>query len=121
MIQRTLIGAALAAVTLAALAHVEPPLKVVDGVAANAAGMTVYTFDKDVAGSGKSTCNGGCAALWPPVPAPTEARADQVVTRDDGSRQLAHHGKPVYLYAADTKPGDRTGDKFKDVWHVITP
>ena len=26
-------------------------------------GMTLYTFDKDAAGSGKSTCNGPCAAL----------------------------------------------------------
>ncbi|MGE8679283.1 MAG: hypothetical protein ACN6PE_11775, partial [Achromobacter marplatensis] len=24
-------------------------------------------------------------------------------------------------YAKDTKPGDKTGDNFKDVWHVIKP
>ena len=27
--------------------------------------MTVYTFDKDVAGSGVSNCSGGCLAAWP--------------------------------------------------------
>jgi predicted lipoprotein with Yx(FWY)xxD motif len=42
-----------------------------------------------------------------------------VVTRDDGSKQLAYKGKPLYLYAADQKPGDRTGDNFKDIWHVV--
>ena len=34
------------------------PANVVDGVLTNSAGMTLYTFDKDAAGSGKSECNG---------------------------------------------------------------
>jgi len=85
-------------------------------------GMTLYTFDKDTAGSGKSTCNGPCAALWPPMMAgasdqPTGAYS--VVTRDDGSRQWAYKGKPVYFYKPDQKAGDRTGDNFRDVWHII--
>ncbi|HEY4066168.1 MAG TPA: hypothetical protein VGM74_04670, partial [Burkholderiaceae bacterium] len=29
-------------------------------------GMTLYTFDKDV-DAGKSSCNGPCAGLWPPL------------------------------------------------------
>jgi predicted lipoprotein with Yx(FWY)xxD motif len=40
-----------------------------DGVLINPTGMTLYTFDKDVAGSGKSVCNGPCATNWPPVQA----------------------------------------------------
>ena len=28
-------------------------------------GMTLYTFDKDAAGSGKSACNDPCAGNWP--------------------------------------------------------
>ena len=85
-------------------------------------GMTLYTFDKDVANSGKSTCNGPCATLWPPMMA---AATDQpvgaysIVTRDDGARQWAYKGKPVYTYKADQKAGDRAGDNFKDVWHII--
>ena len=85
-------------------------------------GMTLYTFDKDVAGSGKSTCNGPCATLWPPAAVAADAKAEgdlSIVTRDDGSKQWAYKGKPVYTYAADKKPGDVTGDNFKDVWHVI--
>lgn len=37
------------------------PVKYTDGIMTNAAGMTLYTFDKDVAGAGKSVCNGPCA------------------------------------------------------------
>lgn len=92
------------------------------GALVGANGMTLYTFDKDVAGSGKSTCNGGCAALWPPAMAAASdqpAGAYTIVMRDDGARQWAYKGKPVYTYQADQKPGDRGGDNFKDVWHII--
>jgi predicted lipoprotein with Yx(FWY)xxD motif len=95
-------------------------LKKADGVLVDASGMTVYTFDKDAAGSGKSACNDGCAKMWPPVPANDKVMAPySVVTRDDGSKQLAYKGKPLYLFANDTKAGERKGDKMKDVWHVV--
>lgn len=117
------VRASLAAVLVfaAAAALAQPGLKKADGVLVDAAGMTVYTFDKDTAGSGKSACNAGCATMWPPVPAgSTQVTAPySVVTRDDGSRQLAYKGKPLYLFANDTKPGERKGDKVKDVWHVV--
>jgi len=95
-------------------------LKKSGGILVDGAGKTVYTFDKDVANSGKSACNGQCAALWPPVVADGEPAAPySIVTRDDGSKQLAYKGKPLYLYSADQKPGDRKGDGVKDIWHVV--
>jgi predicted lipoprotein with Yx(FWY)xxD motif len=42
-----------------------------------------------------------------------------VVTRDDGSKQLAYKGKALYTFAKDSKAGERSGDNFKDVWHVV--
>ena len=114
-----------AASFLAPLSHAiaaDAPATLASGALVNAKGMTLYTFDKDMAGSGKSACNGPCAALWPPALATT---ADQpggafaIVVRDDGSRQWSYKGKPVYTYQADQKPGDRAGDNFKDVWHII--
>jgi len=114
----------LALLLAAALAHAESPVKVADGMVVNSAGMTVYTFDKDTAGSGKSACNGPCAQLWPPVMAQADAKAEgdmSLVTRDDGTKQWAWKGKPLYLYASDKKAGDKAGDNFKDVWHVIKP
>jgi predicted lipoprotein with Yx(FWY)xxD motif len=96
-----------------------PAKKAADGTLTNAAGMTLYTFDKD--GGGKSACNGPCAANWPPLAAGADAKATgdwTVITRDDGSRQWAYKGKPLYTWAKDTKPGDKTGDNVNNVWHV---
>jgi predicted lipoprotein with Yx(FWY)xxD motif len=98
------------------------PAMLANGALVAPNGMTLYTFDKDTAGSGKSTCNGPCAALWPPLMAGTNDQpngAYSVVTRDDGTRQWAYKGKPVYFYKPDQKAGDRTGDNFRDVWHII--
>jgi len=110
------------ATVLAPLAQAEEPVKMADGVLVDARGMTLYTFDKDVAGSGKSVCNGPCATLWPPAMAAAGAKPQgdlSVITRDDGTTQWAYKGKPIYTYAADKQAGDRTGDNFKNVWHVI--
>lgn len=118
--------ASLVALSLAALlapwAQAEPAAKMANGMLVNASGMTLYTFDKDVAGSNKSMCNGPCIALWPAASAPADAKPEgdySVVTRDDGSKQWAYKGKPLYTYTADKKAGDAMGDNFKDVWHVI--
>lgn len=100
------------------------PAKTMDGVLTNAGGMTLYTFDKDAAGSGKSVCNGPCAVNWPPLMAAADSRASgdyTIVVRDDGSRQWAYKGKPLYLWIKDTKPGDRTGDGVNNVWRVARP
>ncbi len=121
---RNQIAAALvltSAALFSAGAHAQA-VKTQDGVLVNSAGMTLYTFDKDA--GGKSACNDQCAKIWPPVTAAADAKASgdlSIITRDDGSKQWAYKGKPVYLYAKDAKPGDKTGDNFKDVWHVAKP
>jgi len=112
--------AVLAISSYAATGMAQAPAKMMDGVLTNAAGMTLYTFDKDE--GGKSACNGPCAANWPPLMATGEAKASgdwTIVTRDDGAKQWAYKGKPVYLWAKDQKPGDKTGDGVNSVWHVV--
>jgi predicted lipoprotein with Yx(FWY)xxD motif len=114
MFKSTLIAAATALAAFAALAAGAP--------AAPANGATVYSFDKDTVNSGKSACNGPCAQAWPPVAAQSTDAASgdwTVVTRDDGSKQWAYKGWPLYTFSKDAKPGDTTGDNFKNVWHVI--
>lgn len=101
-----------------AAAAAEPAMKH-DGILVNNAGMTVYTFDADT-DPGKSACNGPCAENWPAVPAPAElAPPYGAITRDDGKQQLTYKGKPLYNFKKDGKPGDRMGDGFKNVWHVV--
>jgi predicted lipoprotein with Yx(FWY)xxD motif len=113
-----------AAVAIPALALAQAPTKTAAGVLTNAAGMTLYTFDKDEAGKGKSACNGPCAANWPPLMAAADAKPSgdyTIVTRDDGGKQWALKGKPLYLWAKDQKPGDKTGDGVNNVWHAAKP
>ncbi len=100
------------------------PVKVADGVLVAPNGMTLYTFDKDVAGSGKSVCNGPCATNWPPFMATESDQAAgdySIITRDDGSKQWAVKGKPVYFWAKDANPGDKTGDGVNKVWQTAKP
>ena len=112
---------------LAACAAMTPsstPAKMADGVLVGPNGMTLYTFDRDAAGSGKSVCNGPCATNWPPLMVSGSAAAAgdySVVTRDDGGRQWAFKGKPLYYWVKDQKPGDRTGDGFNNVWRLARP
>lgn len=117
---------ALVALLATACASMAPtgPAKAVDGVFVGPTGMTLYTFDRDTAGAGKSVCNGPCATNWPPLAAAADAQASgdwSIVTRDDGSKQWAYKGKPLYQWIKDTKPGDRTGDGFNKVWHLAKP
>lgn len=87
-------------------------------------GMTLYVFDKDAAGSGKSLCNGPCASNWPPLMAMDGEAATgdySIIVRDDGKKQWAFKGKPLYYWSKDQKAGDRNGDGFNNVWHVAKP
>lgn len=122
---RQLAALAVAALVAAcATPTMDAPAKTMDGVLVGANGMTLYTFDRDTAGSGKSACNGPCAANWPPLMADASASAAgdwSVVVRDDGRRQWAYKGKPVYYWIKDTKPGDRTGDGFNNIWRLARP
>ena len=118
-----LIAAAIAATT-ACGTLASAPARVADGVLTGANGMTLYTFDNDAAGAGRSACNGPCATNWPPLAAAVGDRPSgdySIVTRDDGSRQWAYKGKPLYRWVRDTKPGDRTGDGFRNAWRIAKP
>jgi predicted lipoprotein with Yx(FWY)xxD motif len=112
-------SAALLAVAIAAGAQTMPAKKAADGTLTDAKGMTLYTFDRDA--GGKSACNGPCATNWPPLAATGDAKASgdwTIVTRDDGSKQYAYKGKPLYTWSKDAKPGDKTGDGVNNVWHT---
>ena len=109
---------------LAQSATTGAPVVVSGGILTSQQGMTLYVFDKDVANSGKSACNGPCATNWPPLMAAEGALPSgeySIVVRDDGSRQWAVKGKPLYLWIKDQKPGDTTGDGFNQVWHAAKP
>ena len=82
-------------------------------------GMTLYTFDKDI--PGKSNCIRGCDIVWPPAAVADVAPGADIgaITREDGSKQATFKGKPLYLFAADLRPGDRGGEGVGNVWHTV--
>ena len=126
IIMRRLLSSVLAGVLIAGCASMTSgaPVKLVGGVLTGPNGMTLYTFDRDTQ-PGKSVCNGPCAANWPPLfvnetdPSPTGDYS--VITRDDGRKQWALKGKPLYFWSKDTQPGDQKGEGVINAWHVAKP
>jgi predicted lipoprotein with Yx(FWY)xxD motif len=98
-------------------------------VVASSNGMTVYTFDKDVADSGTSACTGGCIAKWPAltVPAgstPTGAsgvtgKLGTITRADDSTLQVTYNGKPLYFFSGDKAAGDSNG--IYTGWSAVKP
>lgn len=89
-------------------------------VASGQNGMTLYTFRNDTKGS--SNCYGKCADAWPPFTAGASAKADgtlDIIERNDGTRQWALNGKPLYFWAGDSAKGDATGDGVGGVWDAV--
>lgn len=103
----------------ATTAYAQPVMQ--GGILTDAAGRTLYTFDKDQ--PGKSACQGPCAQNWPAYTAAPAADAKLAPEASrfehDGAQQWAWQGKPLYYFAGDTKPGDRNGDGRNGVWHVV--
>ena len=120
--KKILLSLALAATLGACASMMSSPAKMEGGVMVGPNGMTLYTFDKDTAGSGKSVCVDKCAVNWPPFMAAAGASAKgdwSIITRADGSSQWAYKGAPLYYWVKDQKAGDKTGDDVGKVWHVV--
>lgn len=99
--------------------------KAVDGVLTDPAGMSLYWWDNDLTVPGKIMCTGPCTLTWPPFFAADDARTAgdyAIITREDGKKQWAYKGRPLYRWLNDQKPGDRTGDGFRGgTWHLAKP
>jgi predicted lipoprotein with Yx(FWY)xxD motif len=98
-------------------------------VVVDADGMTLYLFEQDE--NGQSSCDGACAASWPPVTvegspvAGAGIQAGELGTteRPDGSTQVTYAGHPLYRYAGDSGPGDTNGqglDDFGAEWYAVS-
>jgi predicted lipoprotein with Yx(FWY)xxD motif len=90
--------------------------------------FTLYYFMNDTPGNGISNCNGKCAVNWPPfyvedlhVNPELKSSDFTVITRDDGKKQLAYMGWPLYQFVGDTKSYDTFGQGKNNVWFVVNP
>lgn len=81
--------------------------------------LTLYTFDRDVAGSGVSTCTGQCLVNWPaltvtagdiPIGGPgVTGTLGTILRTDNGAAQVTYNGLPLYFFINDKLPGDTNG------------
>ncbi len=92
----------------------------------DAKGMTLYIYKKD--SIGKSACTGPCVERWPLYHRETVAAPEGLIaghfttiTREDGKKQTAYKGWPLYYYVGDKAPGDATGHGRGEVWYVAKP
>jgi len=91
-------------------------------------GMTLYRYSPD--GTGKPTCTGACAVVWPPlivqassthVVGTTGVATSELgtVARPGGMLQVTFEGMPLYRFSGDTKSGDTNGQGVDGIWFVI--
>lgn len=131
------LAAVLAAASLSAPAQAAGPATVGLGHKAafgsyltDAAGRTLYIFAADH--SGKSSCYGACASVWPPLtttgrptatPGVAAARLG-VSVRTDGARQVTYNGMPLYYFKGDSAAGSTAGEAinhFGGEWYMVSP
>ena len=97
-------------------------------VATDAAGLTLYRFDKDTNEPSSSACEGACTDNWLPVLSDGSVEAGKgvhpellgTVRRSDGTEQITINGWPVYTFLGDQEPGQLGGEGVLDLWHAIT-
>jgi predicted lipoprotein with Yx(FWY)xxD motif len=96
----------------------------------DAKGRTLYLWEADKGST--STCNGGCAAAWPPLTttghpkAAGGAKASLLGTskRADGSTEVTYAGHPLYYYVGDTKRWQilcQNVREYGGLWLVVAP
>ena len=89
-------------------------------VLVDAHGKTLYIWAHDK--TPKSTCNGACAAYWPPLLTRGQPKAIAGANskllgtskRSDGRLQVTYAGHPLYSFVQDTRAGQTNGEGLTD-------
>jgi len=93
-------------------------------------GFTLYMYAPDHRAAPR--CTGFCAQQWPPLLLPSRiskpTAGPGVVTsllgavrRPDGRLQATYNGWPLYLWVADTAPGQATGQADDmGLWYAVS-
>jgi predicted lipoprotein with Yx(FWY)xxD motif len=90
----------------------------------NRKGRTLYSLSAEK--KGRFICDvSACLTLWKPLTVPAGVKPVGpvqlgTIVRPDGRTQVTYRGLPLYRFTGDTKPGDVTGEGFRDVgvWHA---
>jgi predicted lipoprotein with Yx(FWY)xxD motif len=95
----------------------------------SASGRTLYEFTRDHANNNRCVKISGCSKIWPALTTsgkPTAGpgvRASLLSTiKLGGAKQVTYAGHALYLYSADSGPGETSyvGEKaFGGIWYAI--
>lgn len=82
----------------------------------------LYIYDRDTLSA--SRCTEGCASAWPPLLATIRKTGEKVgdwtiIGRDDGARQWAYKGHPVYTRYHDLQEDAQS--LAAEGFHLLTP
>jgi predicted lipoprotein with Yx(FWY)xxD motif len=102
----------------------------VGAILVSASGHTLYEFTRDRAHSNTCVKISGCSAIWPalttsgkPTAGPgVRASLLSTIKLPGGARQVTYAGHALYLYSADSGPGETSyvGEKaFGGNWYAI--
>jgi predicted lipoprotein with Yx(FWY)xxD motif len=93
-------------------------------VLVTSSGLTLYSLSAEKAGKFICTKKRECLGIWHPLLVPKGQKVKGpvqlgTVKRPEGGTQVTYHGRPLYTFAGDKKPGEAKGNGFKDVgtWH----
>jgi predicted lipoprotein with Yx(FWY)xxD motif len=95
-------------------------------VLATGTGLTLYRYTVDP--TGKATCTGACAKVWPPlllpkgvthIKAPHGVKGLTAVRVHGGRLQVFFHNHALYSFASDTKKGEATGQGVENDWFAV--
>ncbi len=94
-------------------------------VLTTASGLTLYRFTED--GTGRSTCTGACAKIWPPLLAskgshikgPKGVKGLSLIRVGDGHWQVAFHNVALYRFEGDKKKGQANGQAVGGKWFAV--
>lgn len=85
-------------------------------------GMSVYTHVFDVPYTGEIRCEHGCPDAFTMALAPANAKPVgdwKIYEREEGRRQWAYKGWPVWHFVDDAKPGDSFGQGDYAEWSLL--
>jgi predicted lipoprotein with Yx(FWY)xxD motif len=90
-------------------------------------GYTLYMFMNDTANT--SACDAACQTIWQPLESASLPKAGPGVdasligmgTLPTGGQVITYNQHPLYYKATDLKPGDITGEDYKNLWYAVSP
>lgn len=140
-----LLGALLSAVSISALASAQSGRTIAQAsrvtkvnlrhtrlgtILVSSSGRTLYEFTRDRAHSNSCVKISGCSEIWPALTSSGKPSAGagvrasllSTIKLPGGSRQVTYAGHALYLYSADSGPGETSyvGEKaFGGTWYAI--